>query len=57
VPKSDPNSTEAKQAREALKGAYADDLIASYVAKIENVVGVNINNTALDQIVGRTTNP
>ncbi|HTK13798.1 MAG TPA: peptidyl-prolyl cis-trans isomerase [Xanthobacteraceae bacterium] len=56
VPKSDPNSAQLKQAKEALKGAYSDDMIAAYVTKIEDDVGVTINNAALDQIVGRTTN-
>ena len=31
-------------------------MIAAYVTKIEDDVGVTINNAALDQIVGRTTN-
>ncbi len=38
-----------------LKNAYADDIIGAYIAKIENEMGVSINQTALNQVVGGST--
>lgn len=35
-----------------LKNAYADDIIGAYIAKVENDMGVSINQTALNQVVG-----
>jgi hypothetical protein len=40
---------------DALNNSYADDLIAQYVAKLQIDFGVRINQTALNQAIGRGT--
>jgi len=51
-PKLDPKSDEAKSISGSLKNAYADDLIGEYVTHLEKEIGVEINPTALNQIIG-----
>ncbi len=51
-PKFDPNTPTARTIAEQLKTAYSDDVIGEYIARIENELGVDINQTALNQIVG-----
>ena len=51
VPKFDAESEEAKQLRQALNTAFADDVYAAYVAKIQDEVGVTINQAGLRQVV------
>ena len=51
-PKFEPNMPEARTIAEQLKSAYADDIIGAYIAKVENEMGVSINQTALNQVVG-----
>jgi peptidyl-prolyl cis-trans isomerase D len=35
-----------------LENAYADDVIGAYIARVEKEMGVSINQTALNQVVG-----
>lgn len=56
APKLDAHSTEAKQLRDKLRTAYAEDLIAQYVARLQTELGATINEAALNQAVGITTN-
>jgi peptidyl-prolyl cis-trans isomerase D len=51
-PRLDPKSDDAKAIAGSLKNAYADDLIAEYVTHLEKEFGVEINPTALNQIIG-----
>jgi peptidyl-prolyl cis-trans isomerase D len=51
-PKLDAQSSEAKQLAETLGRGYSEDMIAEYVSKLENELGVQINQSALQQIVG-----
>jgi peptidyl-prolyl cis-trans isomerase D len=54
-PKFEPALPGPQQIAEQLKNAYADDIIGAYVAKLENEMGVSINQTALNQVVGSTS--
>jgi peptidyl-prolyl cis-trans isomerase D len=56
VPKLDTESAEVKQIDESLRRALAEELTAQYIAKIEKDVGVTINQSALNQVVGGSTN-
>jgi peptidyl-prolyl cis-trans isomerase D len=52
VPPLDPQSAEAKRLEEALRSRNAEDLVAEYVAKLQADAGVTINQNALNQAVG-----
>ena len=47
------SSAEAATVSAELRRGLEDDLIAEHVARLENDLGVKINRSALDQIVGR----
>jgi peptidyl-prolyl cis-trans isomerase D len=55
VPPLDPAAEDAKRLDEALKARIAEDLIAQYIARLQNEVGVSINATALNQVTGGGT--
>ncbi|MDC7786432.1 SurA N-terminal domain-containing protein [Rhodoplanes sp. TEM] len=52
-PPFDPAGAEAKRLLDQLRNAYADDVMAQYVARLQNELKVRINQTALAQAVGR----
>jgi peptidyl-prolyl cis-trans isomerase D len=54
-PTFDPKGVEAQQLTTTLQNAYADDVISEYIARLETEYGVKINQTALKQVVGGTT--
>lgn len=56
VPTFDANSETAKRLIDQLKGTYGDELLGQYVARLENDIGTNINQSALAQAVGRASN-
>ena len=56
VPPFDANSVEGKRIVEALQRALGDDLLGQYIARLEKDVGVTINQNALNQITGASTN-
>ncbi len=56
VPPLDLQSDEAKRMDEALRRAISDDLLAQYIGRLQNEVGVTINQTALNQITGASSN-
>jgi peptidyl-prolyl cis-trans isomerase D len=56
VPPLDMNSTDAKRLDEALRSRMTDDLLAQYVARLQNDLGVTINQSALNQAVGGSQN-
>ncbi len=51
-PKLDPASDQAKTIDGTLKNAYADDLIGEFVTHLEKEFGIEVNPTALNQIIG-----
>ncbi len=51
-PKFEPKMPAGRAIAEQLQNAYADDVIGAYIAKVENEMGVSINQTALNQVVG-----
>jgi len=55
VPAFDAQSAAAKRLLDTLNTAYADDLIAQYVAQLQIDFGVKINQTAMNQAIGRGT--
>lgn len=52
-PPFDAGSADVKKLVEQLRNAYADDVMAQYVAQLQNDLNVKINQTALAQAVGR----
>ena len=51
-PKFEPALPAARSIAEQLENAYSDDIIGAYIARVENQMGVSINQTALNQVVG-----
>jgi hypothetical protein len=50
VPALDMNSAEAKRILDTLRASYSDELLAGYGQRLEQDVGVSINQNALNQI-------
>jgi peptidyl-prolyl cis-trans isomerase D len=48
----DPNSEEAKKIDETLRRSYADDIVGQYLVRLQNELGVTINQAALRQVIG-----
>lgn len=46
------DAPEAKQLTSQLQNSYADDIIGEYIARLENDIGVSINQAALNQVIG-----
>jgi peptidyl-prolyl cis-trans isomerase D len=57
MPKFDPDSQEAKQLRDSLNSAYADDIYGAYIASIRDKVGVTISEAGVRQVVTGQNNP
>jgi peptidyl-prolyl cis-trans isomerase D len=55
VPSLDMQSAEAKQIQDSLRTAFAEDIIAQYVGRLQTEIGATINETALNQAVGITS--
>jgi peptidyl-prolyl cis-trans isomerase D len=56
VPTFDANSATVNRLIDQLKGAYNDELLGQYVARLESELGTDINQAALAQAVGRASN-
>ncbi|MBI3704010.1 MAG: peptidylprolyl isomerase, partial [Rhizobiales bacterium] len=56
-PPLDANSSQAKQLAASLQTSYSDDMIGQYIARLESDYGVSINQAAVNQVIGGTTNP
>jgi len=54
-PKLDAAAPEAKQLLTSLQNSFADDIIGEYIGKLENEIGVAINQSALNQVIGGGT--
>jgi peptidyl-prolyl cis-trans isomerase D len=46
------DAPEAKQLTAQLQNSYADDIIGEYIARLENDIGVSINQAAVNQVIG-----
>jgi peptidyl-prolyl cis-trans isomerase D len=55
-PPLDAASTQAKQLSTTLQNSFADDILGEYVARLENDLGVTINQAALNQVIGGGAN-
>lgn len=53
VPPFDAQSAQAKRLLDTLGKSYSEDIVAQYVAQLEADFGVKINQTALNQAIGR----
>lgn len=56
VPPIDPQGASSDQLKANLQSSYADDVIGQYLGRLENDLGVKINQQALNQVVGGQTN-
>ena len=54
-PKLDSTAPEAKQLLTSLQSSFADDIIGEYIGRLENDIGVAINQSALNQVIGGGT--
>ena len=54
-PKLDAVTPETKQLLTSLQNSFADDIIGEYIGRLENDIGVAINQSALNQVVGGGT--
>jgi len=52
VPPLDAQAADIKRVDEALKNRIGEDLLAQYLARLQNEIGVSVNATALNQITG-----
>ncbi len=55
-PKFDPASEEMKRADEVLSRAIAEEVLEQYIAQLEKDIGVTINQSAVNQVVGGNVN-
>jgi len=55
LPTFDPESPQGKQLATTLQNSIADDLIGEYIARLEADFGVTINQAAMNQVVGGST--
>ncbi len=53
----DPNSEEVKKIDETLRRSYADDIVSQYLVRLQNEIGVTINQAALRQVAGAESAP
>jgi peptidyl-prolyl cis-trans isomerase D len=49
------DAVQGQELKQVLQNSYADDLVGEYLARLENEYGVSINQSAVNQVVGGTT--
>ncbi len=54
-PALDSNAVTVQQVKNLLQNSYSDDLVGEYLARLESDFEVSINQSALNQVVGGTT--
>ena len=54
-PTSPEQSSEPKRTLDMLNRALAEDVATEYIAHLENEIGVSINQSALNQVIGGET--
>jgi peptidyl-prolyl cis-trans isomerase D len=52
VPTLDKGSEDAKRILETLNRGLSEDILGEYIAKLENEIGVTLNQSALNQVIG-----
>ena len=57
APVLDPNSDDAKKIDDTLRRSYADDIVSQYLVRLQNEIGVTINQAALRQVTGAESAP
>jgi peptidyl-prolyl cis-trans isomerase D len=55
-PKVDMASDEAKRIQATLVNAYSEDILAQFIARLQTDLGATINEAALAQVIGGTSN-
>jgi peptidyl-prolyl cis-trans isomerase D len=55
VPTFEADSLQGKSLASALQNSYADDIIGEYIGRLESDYGVTINQEALNQVIGGST--
>jgi peptidyl-prolyl cis-trans isomerase D len=55
-PKFDATTAQAKAVAAQMQNSYADDIIGQYIARVEADIGVSINQAALNQVIGNSSN-
>ena len=56
VPALDASSADAKQIKDALTNMLTEDIVAQYLANLQATLGATINEAALNQVIGGTSN-
>jgi peptidyl-prolyl cis-trans isomerase D len=56
VPALEAGSAEAKRIADDLKRALSDDVMGQYIMRVQNDIGVTINQAALRQVIGGEAN-
>ncbi len=56
APSFDSASPEGTRLTEALQRAFAEDLLAQYMVRLQNDIGITINQNALNQVTGARSN-
>jgi peptidyl-prolyl cis-trans isomerase D len=56
VPQIDMASADAKRIQTTLVNAYSEDILAQYIARLQTELGATINEAALAQVIGGSTN-
>jgi hypothetical protein len=51
-PKLDEKSAEGKAIATTLQNSYTDDISSEYLAHLESTLGVDINQSAVNQVIG-----
>jgi len=51
-PAFDANSTQGKAITDTLRNSYSEDILTEYIARLQNDLGVTVNEAALNQVVG-----
>lgn len=51
-PKLDPGSSDADSIASTLRNSYADDITGEYIAHLQQELGVSINQSLIDQVIG-----
>jgi peptidyl-prolyl cis-trans isomerase D len=56
VPPLDMASTDARRIQSTLQSAYSEDILAQFIARLQTDLGATINEAALAQVIGGTSN-
>jgi peptidyl-prolyl cis-trans isomerase D len=55
-PKLDPLAPDTARIRGSLQNSYSDDILGEYLARLENEIGVSLNQIVIDQVIGGSPN-